>query len=91
MDPNVTPSDSRSSIKSTLENSLIFNPQAVEIAILDRWGKAIWKMSRKESDEPIQWDGNDSYGMKVNSGSLMCKITYADKEVIYVPFVFIQR
>ena len=78
-------------IKTTRENELIFDSFASEIVILDRLGKAIWKKSRGESMCPILWDGVDSFGCKVTSGSLLCKITYPDGQVIYVPFVFIQK
>lgn len=64
---------------------------AVEIAILDRWGKVIWKKRCSEPLEPICWDGIDVYGAKAASGSYNCKIMYPDNLVVYVPFMFIQK
>ena len=87
----MVPSDQQAYIKSDPNIGLIFNPIAVSIVILDRWGQAIWKKERGQKLEPIIWDGLDSYGCSVSSGSLMCKITYPDRKIIYVPFVFIQK
>ena len=87
----ISTSEKNDHFKSLLENNLIFNPKAVAIAILDRWGKAIWKKDRDESAGPIVWNGRDSFGCPVTSGSLLCKITYPDHQIIYVPFVFIQK
>ena len=78
-------------INTTGKNELVFDSFASEIVILDRWGKAIWKKARGESMCPILWDGVDRYGCKVPSGSLLCKIAYPDGQLIYVPFVFIQK
>jgi len=83
--------DKYTHVKMTYDNGLIFNAKAVSIVILDRWGKSIWRKERGFSTEPIIWEGIDSYGSKVSPGSFTCKITYPDKEVIYVPFVFIQK
>ena len=89
---NNTPElDKYTHVKLDRNNGLIFNPRAVAIAILDRWGKPIWKKEHGFPAEPILWDGFDSYGCQVKSGSLICKISYPDNEVIYVPFVFIQK
>lgn len=78
-------------VKMSGDHSLIFNAKAVSIAILDRWGKSIWWKERSFSADPIVWEGIDRFGSKVGPGSLTCKITYPDNEVIYVPFVFIQK
>jgi hypothetical protein len=78
-------------LKSTLENKVIFNPEAVEIAILDRWGRPVWKEKREKSVEPLSWNGIDLFGCMASAGSYLCKIVYPDKMVVYVPFVFLQK
>ena len=85
------PADRRNHIKSTHDNELICNSAATEIAILDRWGKAIWQKARGQSLEPLTWNGLDCYGDEVTAGSYLCKIVYPDNLVVYVPFVFIQK
>ena len=78
-------------IKSNLESSMIFNDEALEISILDRWGRAIWKEKREKSVEPLTWNGIDFFGCVATAGSYLCKIVYSDQQVVYVPFVLLQK
>ncbi len=78
-------------IKSTLKSNVVFNNEALEVAILFRWGRAILRDKRKESIEPLSWDGIDFFGCVASAGSYLCKIIYADKLVVYVPFVLLQK
>jgi hypothetical protein len=79
----------RKHIESAPNNEIICNENAVEAAILDRWGKAIWQKARGQDMVPLRWNGLDSAGSKVKAGSYLCKIIYPDNLVVYVPFVFI--
>jgi hypothetical protein len=73
------------------DSGLEFDPKATEVAILDRSGKAIWKTSQGENLEPIRWDGHDLSGQTVHTGDYICKISYADDRVAYLPFVFMTK
>lgn len=68
-----------------------FDPNATEVAILDRSGRAIWKKSRGEAPAPIRWSGTDAQGQVVQTGDYVCKIVYPNEKVAYLPFVFMQR
>jgi len=85
------PTEGKTHVKTSLKDDVVFNASAVRIAILDRWGKVIWKKERGQSLEPIAWNGIDLFGSKVSSGSYTCKIVYPDSLVVYVPFVFFQK
>jgi hypothetical protein len=78
-------------LTTTPKNELIFRTEAVEIRIIDRWGRPIWKKERGELLEPIRWGGLDLCGSKVETGSYTCKIVYPDNQIYYIPFIFIQR
>jgi len=69
---------------------LEFNPGAVEILILDRRGGIVWKGSQSDLGSPIRWEGSDVRGDAVPEGAYTCKITYADAQIVYLPFVFIR-
>jgi len=74
-----------------ISNSVFsFDPQAVEITVLDRRGHTIWNRTRLPGGEGILWDGLDLLGDPVSAGSYTCKIVYPDKHVIYVPFVLMR-
>ena len=70
---------------------LEFDPKATEVAILDRSGKAIWKTNKGETPNPIRWDGHDLAGQTVQTGDYICKISYGDAKVAYLPFVFMTK
>ena len=73
------------------DSGLEFDPKATEVAILDRSGRAIWKMSKEEVSSPIRWDGIDFAGQMVQTGDYICKIVYPDEKVAYLPFVFMKK
>lgn len=70
---------------------LEFDPKAAEVSILDRTGRAIWKQSKGVEPEPIRWDGNDLAGQTVQTGDYICKISYSDERIAYLPFVFMKK
>ncbi len=72
-------------------SGLEFDVTAAEVSILDRSGRAIWKQSRGEAPAPIRWDGNDLAGHTVQTGDYICKISYSDEKVAYLPFVFMKK
>jgi flagellar hook assembly protein FlgD len=73
------------------DSGLEFDSQATEVAILDRSGKAVWKSTKGEALEPLRWNGNDLAGQTVQTGDYICKISYADDKVAYLPFVFMKK
>lgn len=73
------------------DSGLEFDVQATEVAILDRSGKAVWKSTKGEAPAPLRWNGNDSAGQTVQTGDYICKISYADDKVAYLPFVFMKK
>ncbi len=73
------------------DSGLEFDPKAAEVAILDRSGKAVWRQVKGETPAPIRWDGNDLAGQTVQTGDYICKISYADEKVAYLPFVFMKK
>ncbi len=68
-----------------------FDPKACEVSILDRSGKSIWKQCKGETPSPIRWDGIDLAGQTVQTGDYICKISYEDEKVAYMPFVFMKK
>jgi flagellar hook assembly protein FlgD len=90
MQPVFSPSPHDGLIEKTRNNALIFNAHVAEITILDRRGKTLWKKNRGEALEPIRWDGLDAQGDALETGQYTCKIVYQDKEVVYLPFVFMK-
>jgi flagellar hook assembly protein FlgD len=68
-----------------------FDPNAMEVAILDRSGRPVWKKSKGQLPSPIRWDGNDFSGQTVQTGDYICKIVYANEKVAYLPFVFMKK
>ena len=70
-----------------------FDPTAKEVAILDRSGRAIWKKIKTEQEaaNPIRWSGTDAQGHSVETGDYICKISYENEKVAYLPFVFMKR
>jgi flagellar hook assembly protein FlgD len=73
------------------DSGLEFDPKATEVAILDRSGKPIWKTAKGDTPAPIRWDGSDFTGQTVQTGDYICKISYADDKVAYLPFVFMKK
>ncbi len=73
------------------DSGLEFDPKATEVAILDRSGRAIWKMRKEEVSAPIRWDGIDYAGQRVQTGDYICKIVYPDEKIAYLPFVFMKK
>lgn len=70
-----------------------FDPNATQVAILDRSGRAIWQKNQ-EADAivtPIRWSGTDAQGQVVETGDYICKIVYKNEKVAYLPFVFMKR
>jgi hypothetical protein len=75
-----------------LRNSgFLFDPSALEVAILDRSGRAVWSKCKGELPAPIRWDGIDFAGQTVQTGDYICKIVYPDEQVTYLPFVFMKK
>ena len=70
---------------------LEFDPKATEVSILDRSGRAVWKTIKGETPTPIRWNGNDFAGQTVQTGDYICKISYSDDKVAYLPFVFMKK
>jgi hypothetical protein len=68
-----------------------FDPKATEVVILDRSGRTIWQKRKGEVPAPIRWDGIDTLGQTVETGDYICKITYPNEKVAYLPFVFVKK
>jgi flagellar hook assembly protein FlgD len=66
-----------------------FPEDAVEVMILDRRGQTLWTGQRK-GVQRLVWSGHDTYGARVPVGTYTCKMTFADRKVIYVPFVLMK-
>ncbi len=77
-------------ISSKPNGVLEFSPKAVQIFVLDQRGGILWAGTRASFDKPIQWPGIDTRGDAVPAGTYTCKIVYEDREVVYLPFVFIK-
>src|SRR5262249_42137939 len=71
-------------------SGLEFDPNAREVSILDRSGRAIWKQSSDESPAPIRWNGRTIEGEMVQTGDYICRIVYRNDKVAYLPFVFMK-
>src|SRR5437763_15044770 len=69
-------------------NGYEFDPKATEVVILDRSGRTIWQKRKGETPSPIRWNGIDTLGQTVETGDYICKITYPNEKVAYLPFVF---
>jgi len=69
------------------DQSVVFDPQILEVSIIDRSGRAIWQ--KTASDAPIRWNGIDAQGQTIRSGDYLCKLVYPDEKVSYLPFVFV--
>lgn len=68
-----------------------FDSKATEVSILDRAGRPIWTKQRGEAPTPIRWSGRDSLGRTVETGDYICKISYPNNKVAYLPFVFVRK
>lgn len=68
-----------------------FDPTATEVAILDRTGRPVWQKSKGQELSPIRWTGIDEAGQTVQTGDYICKISYPNEKVAYLPFVFMQK
>jgi len=70
-----------------------FDPNATQVAILDRSGRAIWQQSKEQEPaaSPIRWTGTNAQGQTVETGDYICKIVYKNEKVAYLPFVFMKR
>jgi len=73
------------------DSGLEFDPKASEVSILDRSGRSVWKQSKGVTPEPIRWNGIDFAGQTVQTGDYICKISYSDEKVAYLPFVFMKK
>lgn len=69
--------------------TVVFDPKATEVSILDRSGHAIWRKQAGEVLTQIRWDGIDQSGRLVQTGDYVCKIVYPNDRVAYLPFVFV--
>ncbi len=72
-------------------SGLEFDPQACEVSILDRSGRSVWKQNKEGLQAPIRWDGHDLMGQTVQTGDYICKISYENEQVAYLPFVFMKK
>lgn len=68
-----------------------FDARATEVVILDRSGRPIWKKARGQAPSPIRWTGIDAMGQTVETGDYICKISYPNEQVTYLPFVFMKK
>lgn len=68
-----------------------FDSKATEVVILDRAGRPIWQKRKGEAPAPIRWTGIDSLGQTVETGDYICKITYPNEKIAYLPFVFVKK
>jgi hypothetical protein len=68
-----------------------FDPMATEVVILDRSGRTIWQKRKGETPMPIRWTGTDTAGQTVETGDYICKISYPNEKVAYLPFVFVKK
>ncbi len=68
-----------------------FDPKAMEVAILDRSGRPVWQKRKGEVTAPIRWMGMDAQGRSVESGDYICRISYSNEKVTYLPFVFMRK
>ena len=68
-----------------------FDSKATEVVILDRSGHTIWHQTKGETPSPIRWTGINTTGQTVETGDYICKITYPNEKVTYLPFVFVKK
>jgi len=87
MAPAYVPIDPNHHVHKGPGNVLEFSPEAVDITLLDRRGKAVWRQLRRSAQEPLRWEGADQSGQKVETGHYILKILYPDMPPVYVPFV----
>jgi len=85
------PTNLKKTAPFTREDSrtVVFDPQILEVSIIDRTGRAIWKKTMEEVPQPIRWDGVDAMGQVIQSGDYLCKLVYPDDRVSYLPFLFV--
>jgi len=71
-------------------HSVVFDPLAREVSIIDRSGRAVWKKTAEEgATSPMRWNGVDTAGHVIQSGDYICKIVYPDEKVAYLPFLYV--
>jgi hypothetical protein len=70
-------------------HNVIFDPLALEVSIIDRSGRPIWKQTNPEPSKPIRWNGKDEAGQTIQSGDYLCRLVYADDRVSYLPFLVV--
>ena len=87
MAPAYIPTDPSRHVRTHPGNVIEFHPEAVDICLLDRRGKAIWRQMRLSPQEPILWQGVDQMGQKVEKGQYVLRIRYPDIPPVYVPFL----
>jgi len=86
MAPAYIPTNPSHHVRTHPGNVLEFRPEASDITLLDRRGKAVWRQLRREG-EPILWQGVDQMGNKVDNGHYVLRIQYPDQQPVYVPFI----
>jgi len=70
-------------------HSVVFDPCAREVSIIDRSGRAVWKKSADDGQTPLRWNGVDALGQLIQSGDYICKLVYPDEKVSYLPFLYV--
>ena len=74
-------------VRRTQTGDYEFIPELLEIAVLDRLGKLIWKSSRPQAQAQIRWDGRNTYGEMLEGGSYLFKAVGPDRKEHYIPFI----
>ncbi len=87
MAPAYIPTNPSEHVRARPGNVLEFSRAAVDISLLDRRGKPIWRQLRRSPEEPILWQGVDQMGQKVENGHYVLRIHYPDTPPVYVPFI----
>jgi hypothetical protein len=72
-------------------HSVVFDPLATEVSIIDRSGRSVWTKTNLETSKPIHWNCTDERGDTIQSGDYLCKMVYSDDKVSYLPFVIVAK
>lgn len=70
-------------------HNVVFDPLALEVSIIDRNGRSVWKKTNDEGSRPIHWNCKGESGETIQSGDYLCKLVYPDERVSYLPFVIV--
>ena len=57
-------------------HDVVFDPLALEVSIIDRSGRSVWKKTNEETAHPIRWNGKNEMGQVIQSGDYLCKLVY---------------